>query len=74
MKAARSLSFGLACYNESVEEEFDALEARLEAAPIGGFLTDDDRAAIAEALDDFRRGDFTVAIEPAPAPRLAAEG
>jgi len=57
-----------------VEEEFDALEARLKAAPVAGFLTDEDRTAINEALDDFRRGDFTVAIKPAPAPRLAAEG
>ncbi len=52
----------------------DAMEARLAAAPVAGDLTDEDRAAIAESLADYERGDFTIAIEPPQAHRLAAEG
>lgn len=55
-------------------DTFDALEARLATAAVAGDLTDEDRAAITESLADYERGDFTVAIEPAPAHRLTAEG
>jgi len=58
-----------------MKDVFDALEARLAAAPVAGELTDEDRTAIAESLADYERGDFTVAIAPTPAaPRLTAEG
>ncbi|MGH7747148.1 MAG: hypothetical protein ACREQ5_20690 [Candidatus Dormibacteria bacterium] len=57
---------------------FDALEARLAAAPVDGEpLTIDDLAAIAEAEADFAHGRFTVdpatsdatAVEDKPAPK-----
>ncbi len=57
-----------------MEDVFDALEARLAAAAVAGDLTDEDRAAIAESLAEYERGDFTVAIEPTPKRHLAAEG
>ncbi len=56
------------------EDTFDAMQARLAAAPVAGDLTDEDRAAIAESLADYERGDFTIDVAPSPPHRLAAEG